>query len=226
MNLLVVVAHPDDEVLGAGATSYKLAGEGHSVSACILSGEAVAREGRPGSDELQRDLYSAARIVGIGHVIAGDFPNIEFNTVPHLKVVRFIESAIEETKADVILTHHPADLNNDHLHTSIACQAAARLFQRRTQTKPLSELLFMEVASATEWALNSGMNRFTPNTFMEVGLEAIEKKIEALAQYRGVMRPFPHPRCSEALRALAAYRGSQAGMVFAESFESVFRRGF
>ena len=89
---------------------------------------------------------------------------------------------------------------------------------------PLKELLFMEVPSSTEWGLNSAMQKFTPNTFVEVGEDGIDKKIEALEQYRGVMRDFPHPRSNEALKGLAAYRGGQAGMVYAEAFECVFRR--
>lgn len=226
MNYLVVVAHPDDEVLGAGATMYKLSQEGHSVNVCILSGEVGARNNRPELDELALDLDNSMNILGIDKVIKGNFPNIEFNTVPHLNLVQFIEKAIIETDAEVVFTHHPADLNNDHLHTSLACQAAVRLFQRRPDLTPLKELLFMEVPSATEWALNKAMNQFNPNTFIEVGEKAVDKKIEALAQYRGVMREYPHPRSHEALKGLAAYLGGQAGMVYAEAFESVFRRGF
>jgi LmbE family N-acetylglucosaminyl deacetylase len=224
MNYLIVVAHPDDEVLGAGATMYKLAEEGHSVSVCILSGEANARNHRPATEELYEDVNNSLNILGVKRVVKGDFPNIEFNIVPHLKLVQFIEKSILETEAEVIFTHHPADLNNDHLHTSLACQAAVRLFQRRPETMPLKELLFMEVSSATDWALNKGMNHFTPNTFIEVGEEAVDKKIEALAQYRGVMRDYPHPRSNKALKGLAAYRGGQAGMDYAEAFESIFRR--
>lgn len=223
MNYLIVVAHPDDEVLGAGATMYKLAQKGHSVNVCILSGEVNARGNRPSTDELNVDVDSSMNILGVDKVIIGDFPNIEFNTVPHLKLVQFIEKAIIETEAEVVFTHHPADLNNDHLHTSLACQAAVRLFQRRSDIKPLKELLFMEVPSATEWSLNRALNQFNPNTFVEVGEEAVCKKIEALSQYRGVMREYPHPRSNEALKGLAAYRGGQAGMVYAEAFESVFR---
>lgn len=224
MTYLIVVAHPDDEVLGAGATMYKLAKQGHSVNVCILSGEVNARNNRPNIDELHKDVNSSRGILGINRIIKGNFPNIEFNTVPHLKLVQFIEKAIIETAADVIFTHHPADLNNDHLHTSLACQAAVRLFQRRTDITPLKELLFMEVSSATEWGLNKSLHQFNPNTYIEVGEEGINKKIEALAQYRGVMRNYPHPRSDEALRGLAVYRGGQAGMIYAEAFESVFRR--
>jgi hypothetical protein len=82
----------------------------------------------------------------------------------------------------------------------------------------------METLSATEWSLNKAMNQFSPNVFIEIGEEGLNKKLEALSQYRGVMRAYPHPRSYEALRGLAAYRGSQAGIVFAEAFECVFRR--
>lgn len=225
MNYLVVVAHPDDEVLGAGATMYKLSQEGHEVNVCIMSGEVNARNHRRATDELHEDVNNSLSLLGVKRVIKGEFPNIEFNTVPHLHLVQFIEKAIEETSSEVVFTHHPADLNNDHLHTSLACQAAVRLFQRRPELTPLKELLFMEVPSATEWSLNKSMNQYNPNTFVEVGEEAIDKKIEALSMYIGVMRPYPHPRSNEALKGLAAYRGGQAGMVYAESFESVFRRG-
>jgi len=225
MNYLVVVAHPDDEVLGAGATMYKLAQEGNTVNVCIMSGEVKARNHRPGTEELFEDVNNSLSLLGVKRVIKGEFPNIEFNTVPHLKLVQFIEQAIVETNSDVVFTHHPADSNNDHLHTSLACQAAIRLFQRRPEISPIKELLFMEVPSATEWSLNKSLNQFNPNTFIEVGEEAINKKLEALALYKGVMRPFPHPRSNEALKGLAAFRGGQAGMIYAESFESVFRRG-
>lgn len=225
MSYLVVVAHPDDEVLGAGATMYKLAQEGHSVNVCILSGEVKVRKYRPTTEELNDDLESSMRVLGVDKVIKGNFPNIEFNMVPHLELVQFIEKAIIDTNAQVVFTHHPADLNNDHLHTSLACQAAVRLFQRRNDVSPLKELLFMEVPSSTEWGLNKAMNQFSPNTFVEVEKIGINKKIEALSQYRGVMRPYPHPRSAEAIKGLAAYRGGQAGMVYAEAFESAFRRG-
>ncbi len=225
VNLLVVVAHPDDEVLGAGATMYKLSRKGHMVSVCILVGEAEARCNRPSVEELHDDVTDSLAHLGVTQVIKGSFPNIKLNTIPHLELVQFIERAIDATDAEIVLTHHPADLNNDHLHTSLACQAAVRLFQRRPGVRAIKELLFMEVPSATEWALNKSMQAFAPNTFVEVGKEAVGKKIEALAKYRGVMRDYPHPRSPEVLMGLAAYRGGQAGMEYAEAYESVFRRG-
>ena len=224
MNYLIVVAHPDDEVLGAGATISKLTRSGHAVDVCIMSSDAKARAARPSDSELGDDLASSAHMLGIGRIYSGGFPNIEMNTVAHLDLVKFIESAILESSPDIIITHHPSDTNNDHLHTSLACQAAIRLFQRRTDVKPLGEFWYMEVLSSTEWSVNTAMRAFTPNVYVEVGETGIDTKLAALAQYRGVMRPYPHPRSNEAIKGLAAYRGAQAGCDYAEAFECVLRR--
>lgn len=224
MSYLIVAAHPDDEVLGAGATMYKLTRAGREVNVCILCGKAAARKFRPDDSELIEDTENSMKLLGVNKAFKGNFPNIKFNTVPHLELVQFIENVIVESGATVVITHHPADLNNDHMHTSLACQAAVRLFQRRTDISPLEELLYMEVPSATEWGLNTAMNRFHPNTFFEVGKDAVDKKIEALSQYRGVMRDYPHPRSREALIGLASYRGGQSGCYYAEGFECALRR--
>lgn len=224
MNYLIVVAHPDDEVLGAGATIAKLSAEGHKVSVCILSANAEARKFRPDDEGLLYDTNQALASIGIQKTIRGSFPNIKLNTVPHLEKVQFIEQAIMETGAQMIFTHHPADTNNDHMETSLACQAAIRLFQRNPDVAPIESVFFMEVLSATEWGINTSMNAFRPNTFVEVGEAGVDAKIHALSLYKDVMRPYPHPRSPEALKGLAAYRGAQAGMNYAEAFECVFQR--
>lgn len=169
MNYLIVVAHPDDEVLGAGATIKKLTEEGNNVDICIMCAEAKARAFRPEDNELNEDLNASVKILGIRNKHEGTFPNIEMNNSTHLSLVQFIEKAIIASQPDLVITHHPADTNNDHIHTSIACQAAIRLFQRRVDIKPLKEFWFMEVQSSTEWSVNTSMNRFQPNTFVEVG---------------------------------------------------------
>ncbi len=224
MNYLMVVAHPDDEVLGAGATVKKLTEQGNTVNLCIMCSQAQARANRPNNDELNNDIGKSTEIIGICKKYEGFFPNIEMNNSPHLSLVKFIEQAIIDSEPDVIITHHPADTNNDHLHTSLACQAALRIFQRRTDIKPINELWFMEVPSATEWSVNSALNRFHPNIYIEVGKKNVEIKIKALNAYRGVMRDYPHPRSKQAIEGLAAYRGAQSGCNYAEAFECAFRR--
>lgn len=224
MKYLIIVSHPDDEVLGAGASIYKWNQTGDDVDVCILCVEAKARAFRPEDSELYGDTHASNMFLGVNHIYEGTFPNIEMNTVPHLHIVQFIEKAILESQPDIVITHHPADTNNDHLQTSMACQEAIRLFQRRPEVKPIKEFWYMEVPSCTEWALNTALNRFHPNTFVEVGKEGVEAKVKALSMYRGVMRPYPHPRSAEAIEGFAAYRGCQSGCNYAEAFEVVMRR--
>ena len=209
--------------LGAGATIQKLISEGHKVSVAIMVSQAAARKDL--SSTLSADEQEALSIIGVEKTYHASFPNIKMNTISHLELVQFIEKCIEDWNAEAIITHHPSDTNNDHVQTAYAVQAASRLFQRRENIPSLKQLLYMEVPSSTEWSFDSSANRFTPNYFVEVGKEGIECKLKALSAYKGVMRPYPHPRSKEALEGLAAYRGAQAGCNYAEAFESVFMRG-
>lgn len=221
MNYIFVVAHPDDEVLGAGATIHKLINQGNKVAVSVMVGKAAARANLSAS--LSDDEAEAMQILGVKKVYQADFPNIKMNIVPHLDLVQFIESCILDWQAEAIVTHHPSDTNIDHQETSKAAIAACRLFQRIDGVPQLRLFAYMEVPSSTEWSLNVAENRFQPNMFFEVGKEGIDKKIEALSVYKGVMRPYPHPRSVEAIAGLAASRGAQAGCDYAEAFESVFR---
>ena len=224
MKYLIVAAHPDDEVLGAGGAIYKWTRGGHIVDVCLMCTEARARAFRPEDKELNNNLNASSKFLGINKIYEGVFPNIEMNTVPHLKLVQFIESAIKESLPDIVITHHPADTNNDHLQTSMACQESIRLFQRRPEVKRVNEFWYMEVPSCTEWAINNAMNLFRPNCYVEVGKEGVNAKITALGMYRGVMRPYPHPRSVEYITGLATVRGSQWGTNYAEAFECTLRR--
>ncbi len=224
MTTLIVVAHPDDEVLGCGGLAARLARAGGTVISCILSGSVDARQQRPGVEELHAEVRAAQGILGLSEPILGPFPNIAFNTVPHLTLVRFIERAVRETGATSIYTHHPADLNNDHYQTSIACQAAARLYQRDGSVSSLERLAYLEVLSSTDWAFPGTGLPFAATSYVELGEELLGLKLRALAAYQGIMRPFPHPRSEEIVRGLAAYRGGQAGMRYAEAFQVVFER--
>lgn len=224
MKYLFVVAHPDDEVLGAGATIKKLSSAENEVAVCIMSSKAQARTMRPQDEGLNVDMQKALKSLGVNHYYMGDFPNIEMNTVPHLKLVQFIEKSIMDFSPDVVITHHPSDTNNDHLQTSLACQAAIRIFQRNTQIRPLREFWYMEVLSSSDWSVNTALKAFAPNVFIEIGETGVKKKVETLKLYRGVMRPYPHPRSEETIKGLAAYRGSQSGCDYAEAFECVLRR--
>lgn len=223
MKYLLVVAHPDDEVLGAGASIYRWSREGNVIDVAIMCTEAKARAFRPEDNELDDDMNASTEFLGVNRKFEATFPNIEMNTVPHLQLVQFIESAIKESEPDIVITHHPADTNNDHLQTSMSCQEAIRLFQRRPEVKRIKEVWYMEIPSCSEWAINNALNIFRPNCFVEVGEDAVDVKIKALGMYRGVMRPYPHPRSAEYIKGLAAVRGSQWGQKYSEAFEVALR---
>lgn len=121
MKYLIVVAHPDDEVIGAGASIYKWTHKSDVVDVCIMSAEARARAFRPGDKALGDDTHAALDFLGVNKEYKGNFPNIEMNTVPHFHLVQHIEKTIMESQPNIVITHHPTDTNNDHMQTSMAC---------------------------------------------------------------------------------------------------------
>ena len=221
---LVVVAHPDDEILGFAGTGAKLVASGEIVQPVFLCGKVDARTQRPVDGDLEQDIANANKTVGFDNPVLGSFPNIRMNTVDHIEIVSFIEKQIRTFKPKRIFTHHPSDLNNDHLQVSKACLVASRLFQRTDEIPPLDSLHYMEILSSTDWSYQDDANVFRPNLYVEIKDE-LELKLKALECYRNVMRPFPHPRSVEVIKGLAAYRGAQSGQYYAEAFQTVFKRG-
>lgn len=222
---LLVVAHPDDEILGFGATGAQLVKNGEIVQPIILCGDVDARTNRPSNTELNRDMVKANKLVGFSEPILGSFPNIRMNNVDHIDIVQFIEKQIINFGPTRIFTHHPSDLNNDHVQISKACLAAARLFQRRGDISRLESLHYMEILSATDWAFPVNGEGFSPNTYIDI-TNYFDVKVSALSCYKGVMRDKPHPRSEEVMRGHAAYRGGQSGFMYAESFQTVFQSKF
>ena len=152
------------------------------------------------------------------------FPNIKMNTVPHIDIVKFIEEQILKFEPNKIFTHHPSDLNDDHVHTAMSCLPAARLFQRRLDVKPIDAIYFMEILSSTDWSFPTNKKNFEPDTFTDI-TETLELKLQALSMYENVVKTAPHPRSIEVLTGHASSRGGQCGYRFAEAFQVAFKRG-
>ncbi len=222
MNYLFVVAHPDDELLGAGATMYELAQRSEHISVCCLSKESVTR-----CDNLINGLFTSHKALGHIHYYVADFECMRFKDADHHKMVEFIESAIRDCRADAVFTHHPADLHNDHYITSICCQEAVRLPQRQIGYEHrIQSFMMFEVPSSTDWKLNPSFDRFSPNTYSPVSVEAIDYKVAAIKNsYIDVIRKHPHPRSEENIKALAVLRGSESGFCYAEAFQTIFKLG-
>lgn len=225
MKHLFVVAHPDDEILGAGAFIFDAVKRGDEVAALIFNTRDTTRYAGF-ENQIVNDLKRSHEIVGISKTYLGRLEDQNFHNEDSRKMVQFIEEAIRDFEPDAIFTQHPGDVNTDHYWTAAACIEAFYLWQRgREALKPIEALYLMEVQSSTDWALNPSEKRFEPNTYVEVSKEGIEAKLKALDAYENVIRPIPHPRSPEALKALPLLRGAQSGYHYAEAFECVFRRG-
>ena len=219
MNILAVVAHPDDEILGCGATFRKLADAGHNVFTCVLCSTVTERSGRPPLDRLKQIAKKASQMVGITDSIEFEFPNIRFNTVPHIEMVRAIEQAIVKFKPSWIFAHHPGDINIDHRVAYEATMSAAMLPQRLSSDLPptmIEKVFLFEILSSTDWAPPLG-EAFRPNSFFNVG-KTFETKMKALDSFEGALKPAPHSRSRENVRRLGEMRGAQIGIDFAEAF--------
>jgi N-acetylglucosamine malate deacetylase 1 len=217
MNVLAVVAHPDDEILGCGATLARLHREGHRVSSVVLCANADARVDRPGN--IRTIASEAARMIGVEDSILCEFGNIRFNTVPHIEIVRAIEAAIEKFRPEWVFTLHPSDVNIDHRVCYEAAMAAVMLPQRLTRNLPpgmIRKVFLCEVLSSTDWAAPTEL-AFQPNAFIDVKT-TFEEKLSALRHFEGAMKPFPHSRSIENVRNLAHLRGAKAGLELAEAF--------
>lgn len=218
---LVVVAHPDDEILGFGGTGNKLVKRGEIVQPLILCSNADARNRRPEIDKFKQNIIKANKAVGFNAPILKDFPNLKLNNIDHLYLVQAIEEEILSLRPQRIFTHHPNDLNDDHRKVSKACLVASKVFQRQNITESNINFYFMEIQSSSEWSDSFSEVPFTPNVFIDIS-KTIEQKINALRKYSNVMREYPHPRSEQMIKALAAYRGSQCCRNYAESFQLIF----
>jgi LmbE family N-acetylglucosaminyl deacetylase len=219
LNILAVVAHPDDEILGCGGTLRKLADEGHSVFTCVLCAPADARFNRPDPGRLEEVSARAAEIVGVSGTVKHEFRNIQFNTVPHIEMVQAIESAIRKFKPGWIFTHHPGDVNIDHRVCYETTISAAMLPQRLSSNLPttmIRKIFLFEVLSSTDWSPPVGEG-FRPNSFFDIS-NSFQAKLDALDAFDGALKPAPHSRSRENVERLAHLRGAQVGLDLAEAF--------
>lgn len=221
MKVLVIAAHPDDEVLGCGATAARLAQEKHEVHFAIL-GEGITSRHLQRADadpaqlsDLRKHAHAAAAKLGARSLTLRNLPDNRLDTVALLDVVKVVEELVDEIKPDVIYTHHSGDLNVDHGVVHRAVLTATRPMAEQS----VREIYAFEVPSSTDWAFGS-LPPFRANVFVNVSA-TLEAKIAAMACYESEARVFPHPRSAEALRATARRWGSVVGCEAVEAFELV-----
>jgi LmbE family N-acetylglucosaminyl deacetylase len=212
--VLVVAAHPDDEVLGMGGTiALHAAVRGDAVRiACVTDGSSTQYPG----DEAKRaqkdtEARRAAAALGVRDYVHLDLPDMRLDSLAHADLNRVVEEQVRDFGPSVVYTVHP-DVNLDHraLFDSVAVAA------RPVPGQAVRRLLTYAPTSSTEWT-PAALNWFVPNWFVDIG-ETIDRKLEAFACYETEQRAYPHPRSERAVRAHAEFFGASAGFEYAEPF--------
>ena len=214
--MLVVAAHPDDDVLGCGGAMARHARDGERVAVMFLSDGVTSRPGRDVPAELGRRRDAAQRaagILGVDEVTFGELPDNRMDTVALLDIVRAVEERLDAVRPSIVYTHSPIDLNIDHRLTHEAVMTACRPQGKH----PVRTVLSFQVPSSTHWRSPSSSEAFTPNWFVDIS-DVVETRLEALRAYIEELRPWPHPRAIEAIEALARWHGAGIGVDAAEAF--------
>jgi LmbE family N-acetylglucosaminyl deacetylase len=218
--LVVVAAHPDDEVLGCGGTIARMARQGSAVHVLLMAdGESSRSSSRDRSVDPGRLMARkaaaerACAILGCASLKLLDLPDNRMDGLDLLDVVHQIEAVLKHHRPSSVLTHHAGDVNIDHRVVHDAVIAACR----PQPDHSVKKLLFFEVPSSTEWRPPGSASVFAPNWFVDIST-TLAQKLEALAAYDTEMRAFPHPRSHEAIEALAKWRGASIGVKAAEAF--------
>ena len=220
INVLVVVAHPDDEVLGCGGTILKHTRNGDNVTVAILGQGKSSRQNPENIDlnrseilALRREAEIANDILGVGQVVFHDFPDNAMDSIPLLNVIQFVESLKSKYKPNIVYTHHHSDINIDH---QIIFKSVITAF-RPIRGDQVPCIYSCEVPSATEWQAPHAGFAFQPNVFVDIE-DTLEAKKQALAAYQSELRMYPHPRSVQAIDIIAKRWGIMVGYMAAEPF--------
>jgi len=222
MKILVIAAHPDDEVLGCGGTIARRAQEGSELYTAILGEGITSRyvkreEADPAAlESLRTRSKQVAKLLGTVDVFLYNLPDNRFDTVPLLDIVKIIEELVERLRPKAIYTHSGGDLNIDHVIVHRAVLTATR----PVRGSSVKEIYAFEVPSSTEWAFGQFGPGFRPNVFVDIS-STIDAKLKAMELYDTEVRSFPHPRSPEAIQATARRWGSVAGFESVEAFELI-----
>lgn len=219
--VLIVAAHPDDEILGCGAMISKYRRNGVVFRIVFVAEGSSCRFDDPsetlvGAAIKQRtdSAIRAMQLLGIEDFEFHNLPCGRLDQVPIIDINKIIEKAVRDFDPDTVFTHSPSDVNNDHQIVFRSTMMATRPGAQNH----VARLLSYEIPSSSEWFYSS---LFTPNFFEKITEQDLLQKCAALNCYESEIRPFPFPRSEQGLRALAMFRGMQAGFNLAEAFRIV-----
>lgn len=216
MRVLNIAAHPDDELLGQGGTVARHARAGDQVTSVIACDGSAVRYGKEAAHEIEGASREANKILGITDLRILGLPEQGLDTLSLIEINRKIEAVIEDVRPEVVYTHGPSDINRDHRALLEAVLVATRPFAAPS----VREVWLYETASSTEWGGPPLLPSFEPQMFVDI-TDTLDLKVRALECYEREIRPWPHPRSGEGIRARARYFGSLVGYTAAEPFHLV-----
>lgn len=216
MNIAIFAAHPDDEVLGCGATAARLSQEGHTVIPVIICENATVRYEDQAQAILEKSAVASSEILGMAPPVFLRLPDQKLDTFAALEMAQAIEKTLHEYEPSVVFTHHGGDINMDHRVVFEATMVATR----PVPGQEVRTVYTYETISSTEWGAPGYHANFAPNTFYDV-TSTLELKLKAFSQYELEVREYPHPRSLEALEIRAKDWGARVGMRAAEAFHLV-----
>jgi LmbE family N-acetylglucosaminyl deacetylase len=212
--ILILSAHPDDEILGCGGVIQKHKEENDQISVCIVTDGSSSQY--PGEEEIANrkitETQKVKQFLKIDNYFYLDFPDMKLDSIAHLDINKEISNIVSKIKPQIIYTHSPTDLNMDHRQVYYSTEVVTRPLNNY-----LKKVYTYETLSSTEWRKEQA---FIPNTFVNIE-PYIDKKIKALSFYESETRDYPHPRSLKGIEILAQYRGLQTGLEFAESFRLI-----
>lgn len=213
--VLVVAAHPDDELLGLAGTLAKHVDAGDSVFTVIVAQGATSRgDGEHVVSALKRAAAAAGACVGLRPPTFLDLPDNRLDGEVLLDIVQRLEAELTRLQPHVVYTHHYGDLNIDHQIVCRAVLTACRPYPGQS----VRAIYAFETPSSTDWMVAGVESAFAPRRFVDIA-DSVSRKLDALRMYDQEMRPYPHARSLEAVEALARVRGASVGMEYAEAFD-------
>jgi len=215
-NILVVAAHPDDEVLGCGGTLAKHISLGDYVKIVFLSdGETSRNKTKKNSINLRKkNAINSLKILGVKkqNIIFNTLPDNALDSVPLIKVVKILENIKISFKPNIIYTHFGNDLNVDHK----AAYNATLVAFRPQPNENVKKIFCFEILSSTDWSGSNSLS-FSPNYFVNIE-KFYNKKIRAIKAYKTEIKKEPHTRSLKNIENLCGYRGMTCGIKYAEAF--------
>lgn len=218
--ILIVAAHPDDEVLGCFGTVARLISEGNEAYTLILGEGKTSRDQQRDTHSreedisiLQKEIVEANSVIGIKKTFIKSFPDNRFDSVDLLDIVKTITEVKNIVKPDIIFTHYENDLNIDHQITFKAVLTASRPMLGES----VKSIYSFEVLSSTEW--NYPLT-FAPDTYFDIE-DTLHLKLDAMKKYKSEIKSFPHPRSLKGIELNANYHGMRVGKLAMEAFKCI-----